>query len=455
MNSLLTVITALFTQYLTLNPPVQENPSVPLSVKPSALVNYEKVKDAVAGNENFWTAPYVLADLENEEVWVWGQHAGMGVNEPLEFFVISEMSGHDYESLMISFAEPSIIHEALLKIGAEPGGSVSPETYRFWPRGTRIVAEIQWMPTGSTVPVMMPVEQSVLTNGEVMDFTPWVFTGAPMLESFENEGEMVYGPDLYSPNSIASTFNLQNTVFDLPFQGGKTQTYGTFIRNPETDAPTGQPMLLKLRKAKPGEAPSELDLALSFTGREGKLGIEGIDELKAIDLAEFGAFLNQRESEYHFLQLDFGPELSLARITTLAREMQLLEKHVNSVRVEPPLENQLFYKAFVPDPRFRNRDNRPSQPIELHLRKDGGEEPAATLMELTEVWSDAQQPAIIETRIPLENPQSFVSYLEDPEKQRPVLFVYAPPSLLHRELKSWTAPVLEQFPVVFVYLTEE
>jgi len=452
LSPLVALLFSLFTQYVSSPAPEKLNESTLASIKPVAEDTFAKVSEAVSENENFWSAPYVLADIENGEVWVWGQHTGMGRSEPLEFFVISEMSGHDYESLMVSFAIPSNIHQALLRIGAKPGGSVSAKSHRFWPRGSRIVAEVMWIPEGQTEAIRMPVEKTARTQGADMPLTPWVFTGAPMLPSFEQENELVYGPDLFTPNSIASTFNLENTVFDLPFQGGKTQTYGNFIRNPAVSAPEGQPMLLHLRLARADEVPTELDVHLSFSGADGKLSVAGIDELTALDLAELGSFLNSRKHEVHYLHSDFGPDLSLARVTTLARELQLLEQHVSSVRIQPPQEGQLFYKAFVPDPRYKSRENRPSQPIEIHLSSSGGKEVTATLMELEEIWGDSRKPTVVETPVPLDTPGALVRYLEDPEKQKPVLFIYADPALTHKDLQAWTSTVLDQFPVVFVYL---
>lgn len=451
MTPIFSLILSLFTQFTSLPAPEKGDITQIASSKQAAEDNFQQAAAAVAGHADFWTAPFVLADIKNGQVTVWGQHTGMATGEPLEFFVISENSGHDYESLMMTFAKPSDIHQALEKIGAKAGGSVSPNDHRFWARGSRVVAEIAWQPNDADAPLRMPIEKTALYNGAPMVQVPWIFAGAPMLPDVENEGQQVYAADVYSPNSIAACFNLQNTVFDLPFQGGKTQTYGNFIRDPTFQAPEGKPMLLHLRLAREKEAPKDIDLTLQFRGADGALQTSGMDGLPAGDLSDLGAFLNQRENEVHFLNLDFGPDIPLGQLTQLARQLQLLESHVSSVRVEPPAAGQLFYKAFVSDPRFRKRADRPTQPLELHLSSVTG----ATLMELEEVWGDGPNPTIVENRLLLNEPEDLQQFLQDPEKQKPVIFIYANPTQTYGEMQNWLRPVLDQFPVVFVYLNEE
>ena len=449
LPAIFAILSNLFTQFASLPAPEKVDAVTPANCKAGAQANFDLVAAAVKDNPDFWTAPFVLADIKNGQVTVWGQHTGMAVGEPLEFFVIAENSGHDYESMMMAFAKPSDLHQALEKIGAKPGGSVSPDIHRFWPRGSRMVAEIEWQPNGAAQALRMPIEKSARYNGEPMPLMPWIFTGAPMLPDLQNEGKMVYAADHYSPNSIAATFNLQNTVFDLPLQGSKTQTYGSFMRDPTYQAPEGKPMLLHLRLARENEVPKEFDLQLQFRGVDAQLTTTGMDNLPTGGLAELGAFLNQRENEIYYLQPDLGPEISLAKLTQLGRELQLLETHVSGLRIEPPIKGQLFFKAFVPDPRFRGRDKRPSQPLELHLTPND-----ATLITLDEIWGDAASPAIVENRILLNQPDELLARLKNPNIQKPVLFIYADGSLTHGDMSRWIAGVLDQFPIVFVYLNE-
>lgn len=446
---LLEILALLFSQYLNSAPPAKDNPSVPVTSKPAAMESYERAEEAVRDSERFWTAPFVIADTEEKEVTVWGHYTGLRQEELVEFLVISERSGQDYESLMVSYAKPGDIHEAMLKIGARPGGSVSSREHRFWPRGDRIIADFEWKPEGEEESIRMPIEDLITYNGEPMPRTPWVFTGAPTLPSRIEEGKEVYAPDEYDPNSIASTFNLTNTVFDLPFQGSKSAVYGQFLRSPKAPAPEGQPVLLRLRPATEEEYPPEIDLSLRFHKQEPTLQIDQMDDPG--DLGDLGSQLNRLEPTVYFLSVDFGEALRLETIQARAKELLLMEQQLDNVRVEPPPEGHLFYRAFIPDPRFRVREERPSQPVELHLGDSGSGQLTATVMELEEVWGDSRRPAVLETRVSLETPEEWVAYLEDEEKRKPALFVYVDAQRTHRDLLDWVQPVLHHFPIVFVY----
>lgn len=452
MNSILfqdlpRVISAILFTFLQTDP-ITPDGAGPTS-KSFAVESFAEIVSAANDPERFWTAPFVLADLETRNVYVWGEHAGMISGDPLEFFVISENSGHDYEALMVAYAAPSDIHKALEKIGLEAGGPVDPDVHRFWPRGDRVEAFFLYVNPGDEGIQSKRAEEFCIWKGEPMPPLPWVFTGAPLLPSMVNETEMVYAPDEYSPNSIASTFNLRATVFDLPLQGSKTGVYGDFLLDPQWKLEEGRPMILRLAPPPDTRYPSEKDITLRF-GQKGLLAT-GLENWSPHDLTEVAAILSARENEVHFLRLDFGNELTLTEATDRARDIQVLEQQLQSIRIEPPPPGQVFFQSFVPDPRFRERENRPSQPIELHLSPDG----SATAMDLREEWGDSRTPTILETQVPLSGPQDWIRFLEERENKSSVLFLFAPPELTLGEMRTWTQPVLDRFPIIFLYKTVE
>jgi hypothetical protein len=454
MNALpaLQMIMALLLEFLNTTPIQPEIEHATPSSKQAAVEAFAKVEALAKQDDTLWTAPFVLANLETKEIYIWGQHTGMNVGEPLEFFIIAENSGHDYESLMMAFAKPSDIHKALEKIGLKSGSPVDPDRHQFFPRGDRVSASVQWITEGQEKPVVTAIEEVALENGEVMKAEPWVFTGSEFVPSLENTDVMDYAADERSPNSIASTFNLRNTVFDLPRQGSKTQTYGTFIRNPGVKAPPGTPMILILKPAAEGSYPAPLDFTVSISATE--INLTGDNAPVAADLAELGARLNERENEEHFLTVVFDEGLSLTEAVENAKKVLLIEQHVDSVHINPPLEGHLYYRAFIPDPRFRDRTKRPSQPIELHLSQPG-ETLKGTVMEITEIWGETRIPDIQEKRILVDTPEAWMSYLNEREEKNPVLFLYADGDTSHGDILAWLTPVLDQFPVVYIYLNEE
>jgi len=418
------------------------------SAKPLAISSFEEVLKEIGTNDRFWTAPYVLADLEEPAVYVWSEHTGMIPGDPVEFFAISEDSGHRYEALVVSFARPSDIHQALEKTGLSPGGPVNSDVHHFWPKGDRVAASVLYRKEKDQPPVEEPVESFISWKGDPMPLMPWVFTGAPMMPSLDDEEKTVYAADQFGPNSIASTFNLRATVFDLPMQGSKTGTYGDFLLLPSLEMEEGLPMLLKLQPAPASSYPAEVDLHLNL--QPDGIQAEGYPGLDPADLADVGAFLSDRQNEVQFLTLDFSDEMTLTEATARAREVQLLETHIESIRVEPPPTGQVFFQSFVPDPRFRVRENRPSQPLELHIESE-----VAVVKELEEVWGETRVPEVIELKKPMATPQDWHHYVNEHLDGSGVLFVYADPELTLQEMRKWTGPVLDHFPIVFIYKNQE
>ena len=417
-----------------------------LTSKAAAIEAFDALSEAVKGSERYWTAPFVLADLEQKEVYILGEHAGMVPGEPLEFFVISEMSGHEYESLMVSYALPSDINQAMLRIGLTPIGPVNSDEHRFWPRGDRVQARFLFTDADGTVVKRTPSEVC-LWKGKPLPELPWVFTSAPTLPAMDGSGEMIFGPDGLSPNSIASTFNLINTVFDLPLQGSKTAVYGEFLLPADWKLGEGKGMVLTLRPAPADTYPPEQNLEVQIT--PGAAHLSGLEGVKTEDLAEVGSALNARGGEVHYVTFDFGDHLTQAEATARAREIQLLSKHVPSLRIDAPPEGQVFFQSFVPDPRFRVRTNRPSQPLELHLTGK-----TAEVKELKELWGESRIPEIQETSIPFTSPEEWTAYLEKHPDGPSVLFLYIDPTNTLAEMRKWTQPVLDRFPIVFVYKTQ-
>ncbi|MDA3874572.1 MAG: hypothetical protein PF795_11515, partial [Kiritimatiellae bacterium] len=69
---LLEILLLLFSQYLNSTPPPNNDPSIPVTSTPAAVESFEQVETAVRDSERFWTAPFVVADLEAKEVTVFG-----------------------------------------------------------------------------------------------------------------------------------------------------------------------------------------------------------------------------------------------------------------------------------------------------------------------------------------------------------------------------------------------
>jgi len=455
MIELHAAIAAVLLRFLSVEAPVPERPGFTPSIRPQAEATHkEAAQFAMGDEERFMVRPFLIADRVAREVTVWGQMTGMVPGDPVEFFVVTDTSGQDYESLMISWVKPSDLHAALGFIGLKPLGPVDLDVHRFWPRGDYVDADLEVILAGGEGAQRIPYHQWITRpDGEVMSYMPWVFTGAPMLPHPNDPDELVYAADMFSPNSIAANFNLRNTVFDLPQQGSKTGMYGQFLRNPEMKTADAQPVLLRLRPT-----PAEV----FPRGEEAKLRVEspqsvrlfletgGLEE-EMVDLEGVQPFFASREDRIYYLTADFGDGLTLADAKRLAGVLENLEGEQRHVRVEPPVEGQLYYQAYAPPQRFRERDQRPTQPYELHLSRSEEGTLRGTLLILDEIWSEGPPPRIVEKRHEVENVEDFQKLLEEYPPLVQVLFVFAPLDAKHGEWMSWLRPVLRTFPVIYVY----
>lgn len=421
------------------------------NLRPQALASFNAVAEIVEDHDRYWSAPFVLADKETREVIVWGMSTGMFSGDPVEFFVIGEQSGQDYEAVMTTFARPSHIHEALERIGLKAIGPVDPDAHRFWPRGDRVHAAFEVVLQGAEDPDTLPAHSWITHPDEsVMDFTPWVFVGSAMLPSAEDPEVLVYAADAFSPNSVASTFNLRNTIFDLPMQGPKSVVYGNFLRNPAIETKEAQPMLLRLRPLTDEEAVAERELTLRV--RADGIALEGWEGDAPEALSGLRAALEAEPDAMIWLTVDFGSDLTLAEARRAARVVEELEEHLDHVRVEPPVSGQPYYQALYPPERFRERARRPSQPLEMHLQRTPAGHVHATVMELEEIWGEeGRRPTILERPATKETPDEWEAFVREDLPLIRVLFVFAPAEMKLGETLRWLDPVLDVFRIVYVY----
>lgn len=448
--NIIAVLSVLFLEFLQIAPPERgpEDLEAP-SIRVQAAESHAKVAQAVEGMERFWSAPFVLADRELREVHVWGQFTGMPAGDPVEFFVIGELSGQDYESLMLTFALPSDIHKALEFIGLEPGAPVNQHQHRFWPRGDHVSPSLRYLPPGEEKMADVPVHEWIM-HGPDQPMAPstWVFTGSTMMPAPRDPDTLVYAADVFGPNSIASSFNHNQTVFDLPKQGSKTGVYGFYNLNPDIELPDALPLLLRLQVPDEASMPVESDRRLSLHGESPAFRFD--EDLATDDFDELAAFLTEQPG-ITWLKVDFAGDVLLRDLIRWSQKLDALEKEHDQIRVEPAPEGHLYYLAYVADPRFRDRNQRPSQPLELHIRRLPGGDVHAWLVQVEEQWGEGRRPTLVPHRHDLPTPDAWAArILEDPPLIR-VLFVMADSDLRHEDLLTWTQPVLHHFPVVFVY----
>ena len=121
------------------------------------------------------------------------------------------------------------------------------------------------------------------------------------------------------------------------------------------------------------------------------------------------------------------------------------------VRVEPPPAGHPYYRAFVPNEKFRQRADRPSQPLELHLAAPG-QPGLGILTRIQESYGEgADQPTLTTQDIPIASPDELRKALRAETEGARVVFVYAPGSMLYGDLRRLAQIILESHPTLYVY----
>jgi hypothetical protein len=404
--------------------------------------------------------PGLVANRKTKKVVVDSEATGLKDDEILEFLLIAGNSGHGYEALAISYAKPSDIHKALVFIGMTPGKPVNADKLQFWPKGERVVVTFECKAKG-----FKPVRAESLaldsSTGKPFPETGFVFVGSEMTGT----NKQVYAADIGEPNSIMSTYNERTTVLDVPRQIAQGEFYGTYHPNPAIHLPTNVPLEVVLEPEYQDGTRRVLDLTL-FIDAKSDAATQTIANLQfQVRDAEkkqlnVGTDLNSAvklfssladEGRNPFVTIRFGNALTLQAI----HDVSVILSSINTekgIHVEPPPEDGLYFKAFMPNEKLRNRNTRIAQPWELHIsRKDG--KVSGTLTRVEETWKDGQaRPDLKVTDYVLAAPDSALETIEKMGSEMPVLLVFAAPSLTFQELMGFVKPIRTKLPTVHVFM---
>ncbi len=406
--------------------------------------------------------PHLVADRAAKEVRIEARATGVQGHTQTEFFLIATNSGHDYEAIAVCMARPSDVHRALEFIGLQPGRPVDPEAIRLWPRGPRVWCEIEWkLPTGGVRRVR--IEETVLDTrtGQPLPKTGLVFVGSKWIPAPDGTGK-VYAADVEEPNSIASAFNLSTTVLDIPRRGAQGALYDYQVANPATVMPEGTPVTVVMRpEPRPDGTPRARDLDLhvsagpqpdahpEFRLCEG-VPLRELAKGKLTDIVPSIQTLAERGHDLH-LTVRVAPDTPVARLRAIGALVGVLAEHPD-VRIEPPPPGQLFYRAFTPDPDFRDRAQRPSQPWELRFQRTSEGQWRAILTQV-ELGRDilTDQPRFYTTDYPADTPEELRRHLDAHGPGLRVIVVFAPGPMKFGDMMRFLAPLTATHPVVHVY----
>lgn len=422
-------------------------------------------------NSNMLVRPGLLANRAEKWVRVQAEAVGLRPDYPCEFMLIAEASGHDYESLMVSFAKPSDIHESLVFVGMKPGRPVDADKYRFWPKGERIVATVEWDNDGH----FRARGESLLVNRNMHGPLPkdgFVFVGSVMKNSpNEPAGTKVYAADTFDPNCIVSYFNDPETVLDVPRVAGQGAMYDLQRPNPDYSFATGQlvnvtfepeykdgrkrvaDFVMKIMPPARSAATTVSNVVIRVTDDAGTNVVDGGRFQDALAVFE-QVVRNGRDP---FVRVELDGELPLSAIHNVCEFLDAINTE-KGIRIDPPPGGHAYYRAFIPDEKLRDRANRSVQPWEFKISRDNGVTGGTLTLIEDKLDREADRWTIVTNSFEASTPDALRTTFEkktDDGSRRigPLyVFIFAPKSMLYKTLAPFVAACIETRPYVHVYL---
>jgi len=420
---------------------------------------HQRNVEQFTANTNILVLPGLIASRETKTVTFYAESTGLDQRTPIEFFLIGEQSGHDYESVAVALAGPEDIRTGLRFIGMPTGMGTDPGALRFWPRGERVNVTMDGV----------RIESFILNSdtGRSLPAKGLVFTGSTMIDSMDEDGRQVLAAAGRDPYSIAANYNEPESVLDVPWQAPQESVYNRQSLNSEHLLPRGKLLKVTMEpENKDGKRRVlELDLHLSIqpdtatqslndvlftvTGAESQpiRKALAIDDMPAL----FSGFNDEGRDSHVTIHFDDGILIGVIReICVLIRSIDT----ENGIHVAPPLPDHLYYKAFVPPEGYRKREGRPSQPPELQLSM-GKEGTAALLTEIEEIWKDGQvDPELKATAYVISSPEALETALKKIKDTVPAIIVFAEAGLSYGELMRFVRGAIPTHPMVHVFVGE-
>jgi hypothetical protein len=446
--------------------------------KQQAASAYEANLKKYTNDHNILVLPGLVADKQKKRVEVMVESTRLGQGAACEFTIIGEASQHAYEALLISFAQPSAVQQALKFIGKEPGEPVDPGALRFWAKGESFVLSLI---QSNEPPFRL---EKLLTDRRTEKTLPeqgFRFTGSRLVPDPKDPRKEVCAADVYQPMSVVSLFNSPYSVLEVPYSASKDEVYQNTIVNPEHPLTEGGLLTLVIEPVNKEDAKPVKNLVLQVQAGKAVAAkpLTGLALLTSLNfqLKDSATVLNEqptissvlealekldRKKNDCFLTVRFEDEVELGSAQVLARLLAAIDSE-RGIRIDPPPAGQLHYRAFNPDRDLLDRDARMYHPWELSLsEKDGAV--SGRLFRINSVWKNGASTSELEVNeLPVSGPKDFRKEL-DAEAERtakakkmanpPVIMVFAPGTLKYGQLVKFLELALPAYKTVHVYLDE-
>ncbi len=421
-------------------------------------VAWEQIKKSVearkqefAGNPDVLVLDSIIADRKQKRVDLLACATGIAPTDALEFFVATHNSGKDYESLSITWAKPSDVHKALEFIGLHPGRPINLETNHHWTRGPRIDM------TFNLGDKQVRAEQLVINTEtkQPLPLTSLVFTGS--FTHKDDDGKTWYAADVVDSKAIAPNYNDPVAVLDVPRRLSQGNVYGFQRANPDFSLKQGAPLTITLTPAADPVTSRDIKIVTAMDGGTLRYSLRENDNLlaSADNLPELVAGISKLADGKTdlFTSGDIGDNTQVDDVRKLYAVLMAMEQD-RGLKLDPPAAEQLFHRAFFPEPQWRDREERLGEPWELFFDRIDGKL-VARLERYVEIFGNDNDRRRELQKWDVKSPAEFVDVVKKNESQwSKAVFVYPPADLTYGELMEWARPALPTYPRVFVFPTQ-
>lgn len=425
--------------------PNTQSTSMTRERKANILKSYEKFmerKKTYGDNPDYFVAFGLLADKAARRIELDAYTTGVGPNDIAEFYLITANSGHGYEALLVAMSTADDICKAVEFIGVPRGTGVDYKKMRFWPKGERVMATAS---IDGGEPVALDSMVRFTDTGEPLTNKGFVYVG----DLRDDNGAFI--GDSAGPGSIISTYNEPITVLDVPRRAPQSEVYEryTISTNVVKIQDAWADVVLYPESRPAGAPPRVRDVALSFSTNE--VSIDGASHAPLADALNALRADSEAGRDIH-AELSWGGDMPIGQIAETCRLLSLLDVE-GGICIAPPAKGQPYYKAFIPNEQWRERENRYTQPCELRFASDG----SATLVVIEEIWGEGGQlkPELKVEEIAGVTPETLPELLEKKSPERsPSVFVFAPTALVYGKVDPFIRALPDKFFDIHVFVIE-
>ena len=374
------------------------------SVHPAAIAAWKEANRAPDG---------VAVDAAAHSVRILVEATGLGPADTVEFFAIGPLSDRAYESFFVTVASPAAIADAIERAGVPRGVPPDIAGARLWPCGEKLTLTAtpvsmneaggsRSCATATNAPVLafadLLVDKAEKEEGAILS-APVVYTGGAR----DASGAVVAATNI--PCAVFALYSHTPSLLQLNGQFDQSTVYGRFHAKKEWPAGT------------------LFELALRWDGRTTVLRRDV--ELTVPTLKEKLMSLRADAAAHDlFVRMSFGGGTTVGEAAEIAGALSLVDG--KGLKMDSPPPGKFFFRAFLPDPAWRERPGRMFQPFEVHVAADG----AKKFVFVEEDWSGEGLDPVLK---PKETP--FAEWAELPKliaqtgekgAKINVLFLFAP-----------------------------